>query len=207
MNTLKFDHLAVAAETLDAGRIHVETALGVKLATRGEHPHMATHNHLLSLGPQEYFEVISINPDAPAPNRPRWFNIDNFSGPPRLTNWILGTDDLEAALAALPDGFGKAVALERGDFRWSMAVPDDGILPWGGWGPALIQWHGGKHPAPELPDQNIRLSSLVLNHPQAEEIAEIFAPLLPRDTMVFAPSETPSLSATFDTPLGPKRLS
>ncbi|SDX36306.1 VOC family protein [Litoreibacter albidus] len=206
MTLLRLDHLALAAETLEAGRAHVEHALGVDLATRGEHPHMGTHNRLLSLGPEVYFEAIAINPAAPAPDHPRWFNLDNFEGPPKLSNWILATDDLEAALDILPAGFGKPVALERGDFKWSMAVPDDGILPWGGWGPALIQWHGAKHPAPLLPDQHIRLGSLVLRHPQATDIAQTLAPLLPRDTVLFEDSELPSLSATFDTPHGRRSL-
>ncbi|TDT77172.1 glyoxalase-like protein [Litoreibacter halocynthiae] len=206
MNLLRLDHLALAAETLDAGRTHVEEAFGVDLATRGEHPQMGTHNHLLSLGPEIYFEAIAINPDAEAPNRPRWFNLDNFRGPPRLTNWILATDDLDAALAALPDGFGRPISLQRGDFRWSMAVPDDGILPWSGWGPALIQWHGDLHPAPLLPDQGIRLGGVVLHHPQAAEMAETLAPLLPRDTLLFQEAETPSFSASFDTPQGRRVL-
>lgn len=207
MNLLRLDHLALAAESLDQGRAHVEDALGVTLASRGEHPQMGTHNHLLSLGAQVYFEVIAINPDAPAPTRPRWFNLDNFEGQPRLTNWILATDDLEAALSALPDGFGIPIALQRGDFRWSMAVPDDGILPWGGWAPALIQWHGDLHPAPLLPDQEIRLGGVVLHHPDAAEMAAILAPLLPRDTVLFQEAETPGLSASFDTPQGRRSLS
>ncbi|RLJ59093.1 glyoxalase-like protein [Litoreibacter meonggei] len=206
MNLLRLDHLALAAETLDAARAHVESALGVQLATRGEHPQMGTHNHLMSLGPDIYFEAIAINPDATAPNRPRWFNLDHFDGPPRLTNWILATDDLEAALAELPNGFGTPISLQRGDFRWSMAVPDDGILPWGGWGPALIQWHGDLHPAPLLPEQGIRLGTFVLHHPQATEIAATLAPLLPRDTVLFAEAETPGLSANFDTPHGRRVL-
>jgi hypothetical protein len=207
MTRLRLDHLALSAETLEAGRSHVEDTLGVELDTRGEHPHMATHNRLLSVGPDKYFEVIAINPNAPAPDRPRWFNIDNFAGPPRLTNWILATDDLEATLKALPNGFGRPVALERGDFRWSMAIPDDGILPWGGWGPALIQWHGDLHPAPLLPEQNIRMNAPVLRHPLAVDIAAIFAPLLPQDTMLFQEADQPSLSASFDTPLGQRQLS
>lgn len=206
MNLLRLDHLALAAKTLEAGAALVEDVLGVELATRGEHPQMGTHNKLLSLGPEVYFEVIAINPDAPAPDRPRWFNLDNFTGPPRLTNWILATDDLDAALAALPSGFGEPVDLQRGDFRWTMAIPDDGVLPWDGWAPALIQWHGPMHPAASLADQGVRLGSLVLQHPQAEEMAAALAPLLPRDTLLFETSATPSLSASFDTPQGRRVL-
>ena len=96
--------------------MHVEEALGVDLATRGEHPQMGTHNHLLSLGPEIYFEAIAINPDAEAPNRPRWFNLDNFQGPPRLTNWILATDDLDAALARFQTGSGSQSRCNVGIF-------------------------------------------------------------------------------------------
>lgn len=206
MSLLRLDHPALSAETLDAGRAHVEHALDVTLAPRGMHPQMGTHNHLLSLGPAQYFEVIAIDPDAAPPGRPRWFNIDNFSGPPRLTNWILATDDMEAALAALPAGFGVPLAMERGDFRWRMAVPEDGILPWDGWAPAIIEWQGGLHPAPSLKDHGIRLANLVLRHPEAAAMAELLAPLLPRDTAVFEIAETPSLSATFDTPAGRRIL-
>lgn len=206
MSLFTLDHLALTAETLDAGSTHVEQALGVTLPTRGEHPDMGTHNRLLSLGPQEYFEVIAINPDAPGPNRPRWFNIDNFIGPPRLTNWILATNDMEAALAELPSGFGSPIQLQRGDFRWRMAVPDDGILPWDGWAPALIQWDGDLHPAPGLPDQKIRLQSVRLRHPEAQAMAELLAPLLPRDTVLFEPGEDTALIAEFDTPTGPRTL-
>lgn len=206
MNLLKLDHIALSAMALDDGRAHVERNLNVTLATRGEHPHMGTHNRLLSLGADIYFEVIAINPDATPPGRPRWFNIDNFAGPPRLTNWILATDDMEAALGALPHGFGTPVSLQRGDFRWRMAVPDTGLLPWGGWAPAIIQWEGDLHPAPGLPDQGIRLQSLRLRHPQAEEMAGLLAPLLPRDTALFEQGETPEMIASFATPHGEKTL-
>ncbi len=127
---------------------------------------MGTHNRLLSLG-DLYLEVIAVNPAAPPPGRPRWFDLDRFSGPPRLTTWICRCDDLPAALAAAPPGTGTPMALARGDFRWEMAVPDDGRLPFDGVFPALIRWHGALHPAPLLPDHGLRLSRLEVTHPQA----------------------------------------
>ena len=102
MQLLAFDHIAVSAETLGEGVAYVEDALGVRLAAIGHHPHMATHNRLLGLG-DLYLEVIAADPDAPQPDWPRWFDLDHFSGPPRLTNWVARTNDLAAALAtALP---------------------------------------------------------------------------------------------------------
>lgn len=207
MTLLKLDHLAVSAASLGEGTAHVEATLGATLAPGGEHPDMGTHNRLLSLGPDVYFEVIAIDPDAKDPGRPRWFNIDKFTGPPRLTLFILQTTDMAAALDILPDGFGTPLSLQRGDFRWKMAVPDSGILPWGGWAPAIIEWQDGMHPAAHLPDENIRLETLTLQHPNAEEIAATFAPLMPPDTALFQPADTPNLTATFRTPTGQVTLS
>ena len=51
-------------------------------------------------------------------------------------------------LAAAPPGTGMPVAIwQRGDYRWHMAVPADGSLPFDGGFPALIQWQGPLHPA------------------------------------------------------------
>jgi hypothetical protein len=202
MSLLKLDHLAVSCTNLTLGAGQIAKTLGVTLDTGGEHPDMGTHNRLMSLGAEVYFEVIAINPEATAPNRPRWFDIDNFQGPPRLTNWILQTPDMDAALDALPDGFGTPMTLQRGNLRWKMAVPDTGILPWGGWAPAIIEWLDGGHPAPGLPDVGVRLEALRLKHPYAEQIAHVLAPLLPRDTILFQISDTPGLTAIFDTPNG-----
>jgi len=166
---LELDHLAVAASRLEEGVAAVEEALGVSLEGGGAHPLMGTHNRLLGLG-DVYLEVISINPAAPAPDHPRWFDLDNFSGVPRLTNWICRTEDMAAAIAASPDGVGVPVALARADLRWQMAVPADGKLPFDNAYPALIQWQGSAHPAERLPDVGCRLLAFEVIHPQAKAL-------------------------------------
>ncbi len=205
MALLELDHLAASCVSLPEGGEMLKRRLGVDTVIRGEHPAMGTHNLLCGMGPL-YFEVIAINPDAKGPDRPRWFNLNRFSGPPRLTNWILRTDDMDAALAALPAGFGTPLALQRGDLRWKMAVPDDGVLPWGGWAPAIIEWGGDTHPTQTLPDCGLRLARLTLHHPNAVEMAEALGPLMPKDTAQFMPSDTPKMVALFDGPDGQKRL-
>ena len=166
---LEFDHIAISAASLSEGADWIENLLGQPLAAGGNHPTMGTHNALLSLGPAEYLEVIAIDADADGPTHPRWFALDRFDGPPRLTNWICRTRDLNAALNASPAGAGRTMALSRGDLRWQMAVPSNGELPFDDCFPALIQWDG-PHPAPRLPDHGCRLNCLEIGHPEIERL-------------------------------------
>ncbi len=201
---LELDHLAVSAERLEDGVEAIEATLGVALAGGGEHPLMGTHNRLLGLG-DLYLEVIAVNPAAPPPGRPRWFDLDHFSGLPRLTNWICRCEDLAAELALSPPGAGEIVALERGEFRWQMAIPADGRLPFDGAFPALISWQGALHPAPLLPESGIRLRVLEIAHPEARALHEALAPRIaePRVVIVEGPR---AIRATFSTPHGPRVL-
>lgn len=203
--SLALDHIAISARTLDEGLAFVEAALGVPLTGGGQHPHMATHNRLLGLG-DLYLEVIAADPAAPRPAWPRWFDLDRFEGPPRLTNWICRTGDLDAALAAAPAGAGTPVSLQRGDYRWRMAVPDDGILPYDNAFPALIEWQGDLHPARALPDQGVRLTGLEIFHPQAAALGIALTGLLadPRVRLYTAPHK--AMRAVFTTPKGTRVL-
>lgn len=164
---MKLDHLAVAAETLEAGVAWLETALGVLVGPGGRHARMGTWNRLLSLGGEEYLEVLAVDPAAPAPGRARWFGLDEFAGPPRLVAWVVACDDLAAR--ALP-GAGPVLAFERGSYRWQMAVPEDGRLGFDGLQPGQIEWQG-PHPGTALEDRGCRLQRLVLRHPQADALA------------------------------------
>ena len=202
---LAFDHIAISAQDLAEGVDAVEAALGVGLAGGGEHPLMATHNRLLGLG-DLYLEVIAPNPAAPRPKWPRWFDLDNFTGPPRLTNWVARSKKLTTDLALCPDGTGLPVALQRGDYRWQMAVPADGKLPFDGGFPALIQWQGPLHPALALPESGLRLRLLEIAHPRADDLRAALAPVFadPRVQVVQGPAK--AMRATFTTPNGPRVL-
>ncbi|MDZ4134050.1 MAG: VOC family protein [Paracoccaceae bacterium] len=202
---LVLDHLAVSALTLDAGVGTIEDALGVSLAGGGQHPHMATHNRLLGLG-DIYLEVIAADPSAPHPAWPRWFDLDNFSGTPRLTNWIARCDDLGAELTASPAGAGVPVALSRGDYRWQMAVPKDGRLPYDGCFPALIQWQGPAHPARALPDTGLRLIQLEVAHPQAQALSAALVGRFTDPRVAFVAGQAKAMRAQFATPHGTRVL-
>ena len=172
----EFDHLVVAARTLDEGSAWVEAKLGVPMAEGGKHALMGTHNRLLSLGPGAFLEVIAIDPEAPAPARPRWFDLDApavrelLSRGPALIHWVERTDDLEAALADYSEPV-EILSLSRGPYRWRMGVPRDGRLPGQGRQPTLIQWQGGLHPAQALPPSGCTLERF----DRAQELVATFS--------------------------------
>ncbi|WP_039019956.1 VOC family protein [Halocynthiibacter namhaensis] len=199
-----FDHIAIAAETLAEGVEYVEDMLGVSMAAGGEHPLMGTHNRLLGLADGLYMEVISINPDVPNPDRRRWFDLDNFKGQPRVTNWILRCDDLAAGIDAAPKESGVPISLSRADLRWQMAVPDTGKLPFDNCSPALIAWDGAAHPAQRLPASGLRLSNFEIHHPQAIELEDYFINTVGPKLQFQA--DDPGFIAHFDTPQGVKVL-
>ena len=157
---LKLDHLAVACTNLAEGTAWVEAQLGVTMQPGGRHVRYGTHNTLLGLG-DIYLEVIAPDPDAAPFDGPRWFDLDNFSGPPRLANWICQTEVFDPVAGPPRD-------LTRGDLRWQLTVPDDGSLPYQGGYPTLIKWaEGTPHPASRLPDSGCRLKRFDISHPDA----------------------------------------
>ena len=196
---MQLDHLAVTCASLEEGAAWAEERLGVPLEPGGRHDRFATHNRLLSLGERLYFEVIAPEPGT-RPSVPRWFGLED-AAEPGLRNWIARVPDLPAALREAPPEAGEALDLTRGPFAWSVAVPPDGSLPWGGALPTLIQWREGGHPADRLPDRGVRLLSLEVAHPRARRLEALLAPLAdPRVTFVTA--DAPALRARLSTPKG-----
>lgn len=203
---LTLDHFVVAAETLAEGVAMVEERLKVPMAPGGRHDVMGTHNRLLSLG-DAYLEVIAVDPAAPAPARARWYGLDRFRGPPRVTNWVARTADLDAALPWAPPGGGAPLEVTRGDLRWRIAVPEDGVLPFGDAFPALIQWRGPDHPARRLPESGCRVARFEIGcaDPQALRAALArYSGGLERFVRGRRPETT--LALTVETPAGQVRL-
>jgi hypothetical protein len=169
---IHLDHLVVAARTLEEGVAWVESRLGVPMGAGGKHALMGTHNRLLSLGTGRFLEAIAIDADAPAPARPRWFDLDapgmreRLARGPALIHWVVRTDDIAGAVAATASGKLEILALERGEFRWRIGVAASGSLAQAGTSPTVIQWDG-RHPADVLADSGCRLEMLVLRHPEA----------------------------------------
>ncbi len=75
------DHLVVLAQTLEDGAAWCRATLGVTPVVGGAHPDMGTHNRLFAIASERfagaYCEILAIDPAAPAPGRPRWFDLDD----------------------------------------------------------------------------------------------------------------------------------
>lgn len=134
------DHIVITAPNLAVGVEFVRRSLGVMPQVGGEHPKTGTHNYFLRLGEKVYLEIISVNPDAPRPDRPRWFQLDQMDSiqAPRLATWIVRTDDIHAAVAASPVSLGNVEPMSRGQLNWLITIPKDGSLPLQGVAPTLI---------------------------------------------------------------------
>lgn len=169
------DHLVIAASDLASGTEWLENRLGLKLLPGGEHAHFGTHNMLLGFL-NGYLEVIAVNPEAPAPTRPRWFGLDTpamkarLATGPALIHWVASVPDLQAALRLRPNLHGEALALSRGGNRWQLSVPPDGSLPLGGVLPSLIEWES-LSPASRLQDTSVTLTRLGLSTPDPQRLS------------------------------------
>ncbi|MCL3883694.1 VOC family protein [Marivita sp. GX14005] len=201
----ELDHIAVAGERLEAAVAHCEAALGVAMGSGGRHAHYATHNRLLGLQDGLYLEAIAPDPAQPAPGYPRWFGLDAFRGPARLDKWILRCGDIKAARAAFPQA-GEPVELSRGDLSWTMLVPPDGMLPYDGLFPAIIEWHSDAPPGASLPAADLRLSRLIVAHPGAAELRGLIGGWLDDARVHFATAAQPGLAAEFESAEGMRKL-
>lgn len=202
----RIDHLVVSASDLEQGRDAMEALLDIEFGPRGAHVDMGTENRLVALpcanGPLAYLEVIAPDPNAARPEFPRWFDLDNFGGPPRLTNWVLACPDLEEALEMAPADTGRIMSFKRGDFAWRMIVPETGILPFDNCFPALIEWHS-HHPAPGLVDPGLMFRRLKITHPDAEGLRAALTPFVSAmENVRIVQGTTPGMTAEISTPSG-----
>ncbi len=215
MSFVVVDHLVVAAATLDEGAAWCQATLGVAPGPGGRHALMGTHNRLLSVASdtyaQAYLEILAIDAEAPAPERRRWFGLDDIdlSAGPRLIHWVARSPMLDMhrwGLITLGLPPGEPVAFSResvqGPLQWQLTVPADGRLLCGGALPSLIQWQG-RHPADGMPTSGVTLRSLSLGGLplRAREL------LRPRGVGSAASDNAPALQAVLSTPRGELILS
>ena len=207
----EIDHLVVACADRTPGAAWLEAQLGVAPQPGGKHALMGTHNMLLRLGARVYLELIAIDPEAPPPQRPRWFDLDTphvhartrFT--PFFLTWAARTEHIVEAVTQVP-ALGQVLALTRDRYAWRITVPDDGALQFGGVLPTLLQWDGDAHPAAALEDRGCTLQRLALTHPAASSVLPLYRELRVTGPVDLKPGPR-ALVAHIATPRGAVALS
>ncbi|MFM2120303.1 MAG: hypothetical protein RL722_1771 [Pseudomonadota bacterium] len=212
------DHPVVVCASLEQGRAWCEATLGATPQAGGQHAHMGTHNLLLNLSApgqdKVYLELIAIDPQAPAPTRPRWFNMDEaalqakVAEAPQLVAWVARSPQIDMhrwgmITVGVHPGTTVAASRQRADgseLRWQIVLRDDGKRQLDGAVPVLIQW-SGEHPCDRLPASGVGLVDLSARGlpPRVVEVMRLRGVQRPAD-------EGPALSVRLSTPLGEREL-
>jgi hypothetical protein len=174
------DHLLLGARDLNDGIGWIAKKTGIKPVIGGIHPGGGTRNALISLGGQQYLEVIAPDPGQSSFN----FDIDlRKLDEPHLITWAADTSDIDA-LAENLRGSGMEVIGPRAGSR---TRPDNKVLSWKTLGirndlgyhqvepvPFFIQWTSSSlHPSQDSP-KGCELQSITFEHPNPGQLDAAF---------------------------------
>ena len=183
----RIDHIVIGAANLISGTNILETKLGTKFSSGGEHQIMGTHNKLLKLQSDIYLEVIANNPNVDKPSRQRWFSLDESSikekikKSPRLLCWVLEVDNIEDTVKKCGYNPGEILQLSRDELTWKVTVPSNGKLVENGVLPVLIEWPSNQHPSKKLNNSKVSINKISLFHPEPYKIKSIISNLIESD--------------------------
>jgi hypothetical protein len=208
MNLQRVDHLIFGAASLEVGVATIRELLGVEPDAGGRQPAFGTCNALLSLGTETYLEIMAPDPELPAPEQGRLFDLAALEKP-RMITWVLRSYAIEedvarANAAAVPLGAvsgGSRTNPDGSELRWRMsdpyAFPMEGPLPF------LLDWGNSQHPGGMTPTAG-SLSGLVLRHPDTDALRNALDGMGLSVPVAAGPA---GLTATIETDRGPVTLS
>jgi len=208
--SVTIDHIVLGADTLEQGVRYIADKFGAEVPKGGEHLQMGTHNCVMSLGGNCYFEIIAIAPHLEAPNRPRWFDLDNpvqqakIKQRPRLLTWVVKTADIGQSLAQVSYDLGEIIAMQRGDLAWQLTIRQDGSLPFEGVCPALIEWRDDAPPYAALTDLDCKLNRILIESDDLSSLSDVLKDIGVKDLVQVekAGINQNRLNVEFSTPLG-----
>jgi hypothetical protein len=151
---VRIDHLVVGAADLDRGIAWVTRRLGTAPVLGGTHEGFGTRNALLGLGPDQYLEILALDPGQPGVRGDLATQVASLDTPQLLTVAV-GATELEHPVAMTrvrPDG----VRLE-----WSLSFTSTPLF--------FIDWGVSPHPAADLPDGG-RITSVTVTTPVPDDL-------------------------------------
>jgi len=208
------DHFVVGISDLDLGMRLIEEKTGVRPAHGGTHPHIGTHNALISLGKHTYLEIIAPDPDAD-PDILDAELKDRFMEPlKQMTSltpylWAIGSTDLGVTARLLEREGIQLSTPEAG----SRKRPDGSLLDWQASFvsepqlqglPFFIQWMDPDNSPPNDSPKGCLLKSYSISGPDSQ-LLEGMTKRLSLDVEVSTASE-PGIQITLDCPGGQVKL-
>jgi hypothetical protein len=154
----RIDHLVLGVADLDTGVAWVRDRLGVAPVPGGAHDGLGTRNALLGLGPEQYLEVIALDPEqGVVPELGFAPQIVDLASPALLTVCVRlpHIDDGIAMSRLRPDG----VRLE-----WVLRFTDTPLF--------FIDWRDSEHPSIGLPDGG-RITSVTITTPDVASLSGV----------------------------------
>ena len=168
----QIDHLLYGVRNLQEGIAYIHELTGVKPVVGGSHPGLGTHNALMGLGNNIYFEIIAPDPQQKVDRV--WMDLDQLEKP-KLFRWAATTRDV---MAVRNKGLSNGIdigAVKSGSrynpdgslLEWILSDPNvnlgDGLIPF------FIDWGEKSNPTPELPT-GCKLKSFSASHPHPDKI-------------------------------------
>jgi len=200
----QIDHIVYVVTDLHQGIDHIQKITGAPVSPGGQHLNRGTHNALLKIGAQCYFEILAIDKSNHAIQPPRWMGVDHISEA-RITRWaIRSSEDIQREARILElyrPQYGKITPGSREIapnqmLNWSMTEPGHhAVDPV----PFLIDWKDSIHPTTALPQQ-CELISLSLGHPNPSKVNLQLTNL--NVDLVFHESDQEYIHAELSTPNG-----
>jgi hypothetical protein len=204
------DHIVVGIADLELGMDRIEELTGVRPAYGGSHPHIGTHNALISLGTHSYLEIIAPNPDPdPATLDPvlRAQFMDPLLSMPGLKPflWAVGSTDLDRTRSLLArDGIQLSEPAPG-----ARKKPDGSLLEWRASFviepraqplPFFIQWVDPSVAPPTDSPAGCLLAGIAVSGPDIGKLKRMIEVLSLQVTPI--ESESPGIQVSLDCPKG-----
>ncbi len=176
---MKLDHILLGVPDLEAGSRDFAQLAGVTPIAGGPHPGFGTRNHLVSLGPDAFLELIAPDPAQSIAGMDRAGAIAALPHPTLLTFAIQTTD--KDAICQAAETAGLTVVRRTPMHR---TRPDGVRLDWtvihfthpdyGATIPFAIDWQGSPHPSRTTP-AGCTIKGFTVQHPRPAPLAALYA--------------------------------
>jgi len=177
---LHYDHFLLGCSSLEAGIQFIKDKTGIEAIKGGKHPHIGTHNALLSLGEKVYLEIIAPDPEAKSLIEAYAFLKEMNA--PTLFMWAARTDNMDDLLKRVREAGYKNSGISPG----SRQRTDASVLKWRSLSvetginsvvPFFIEWDkSSKHPSIDSP-KGCSIESFEIEYPEPEKLKAVFTQL------------------------------